>query len=154
MPRRATPINLYKRGWGPLILLPHPIEAASGHRRLQDFRDAEERDRWRSSWRRLPRLCALVVALTRQQLSEDAALDWRWRRMGSGGEPCSEQESDVIWGVPPPVGGVPSFLDVLETFAVAWYWAGFPVPADYRNANGRPRRPQPQEHTYASGTHS
>ena len=144
----VKPINLYERGWGPLALLSTPVAAASGHRRLQDFDSAEDRDRWRSSWQRFPLLCVLVVTLSQQQLDDDAALDWRWRRMGPAGEPCDEHDADAIWGLPPPVGGAPDFLSVMETFAVAWYWAGLPVPADY--LNGRPHPTSEVQRCYQS----
>ena len=75
----TKPINLYERGWGPLSLLAEPVPASSGHRGFYDFDSADQRDRWRSSWARFPWLCACVVALTQQQLSEDASLDWGWR---------------------------------------------------------------------------
>ena len=40
----------------------HPPQKGSGHRNLHDFANADERDRERSSWRRVPKLTALVVA--------------------------------------------------------------------------------------------
>ena len=55
------PINLYERGRAPLA----PVKAVggtSGHGRLRDFADAEERDRWRSSWARFPHTVRAVVA--------------------------------------------------------------------------------------------
>ena len=59
----SKPINLYVRGRGPVQLLPRPVPAVSGHKRLRDFNDAEARDRWRSSWARFPLLSAAVVAV-------------------------------------------------------------------------------------------
>lgn len=56
------PINLYCRGRAPVALLSTPVAATTGHGRLADFEDAEERDRWRSSWARFP---SLVSAVTR-----------------------------------------------------------------------------------------
>jgi hypothetical protein len=47
----------------PVPLLPQAnANAVSGHKRLQDFEDAEARDRWRSSWLRFPRLAYAVAS--------------------------------------------------------------------------------------------
>ena len=50
----TKPINLYERGWGAVPLLRRPVAGASGHYSLRDFKNADERDRWRSSWARFP----------------------------------------------------------------------------------------------------
>jgi hypothetical protein len=54
---------MYCRGRLPVPLLAQPNEAAaSGHKRLRDFEDADARDRWRSSWLRFPRLAEAVAS--------------------------------------------------------------------------------------------
>ena len=144
----TKPINLYERGWGRLNLLPKPVEASSGHRNFYDFTSADERDRWRSSWARFPWLCACVVALTQQQRDADAALEWGWRLAGAKGHPCDPNNPEAVWGLPPPLDIQPLFLDWMERFAVAWYKAGLPVPADY--LNGQPRPLEDAERRYQS----
>lgn len=55
------PMHLYTRGaWNGL---PQPTDntGVTGHKRLRDFANAEERDRWRSSWARYPKLCEAIV---------------------------------------------------------------------------------------------
>ena len=54
-------ICLYERGRARLQRT-HTVGGASGHGHLGDFRDADSRDRWRSSWQRFPQLVAAVVA--------------------------------------------------------------------------------------------
>lgn len=142
----SKPINLYERGWLPLELLAEPVEAQSGHRSLREFENAEARDRWRSSWARFPRLCALVVALTQVQLAADAAWHWCWRHAGGAGTPCSEHDQDAVWGVAPRADVAPNFITLMETFAVAWYRAGYPVPSDY--LNGKPSSTSDEQRAY------
>ena len=58
-------VCLYERGRARL----RTVAAAggtSGHGRLYDYPNAEERDRWRSSWRRFPRFVQGVVAAAHQ----------------------------------------------------------------------------------------
>ena len=144
----SKPINLYERGWGRLQLLSTPAEALSGHRSLRDFEDADARDRWRSSWARFPCLCALIVALSQEQLSLDGALHHCWRRAGGKGDPCDGEDPEAVWGVAPPADITPSFLTLMETLAVAWYLAGYPVPADY--LNGKPSSTSDDQRAYQS----
>ena len=54
-------INLYERGRVPLTLT-HPKGGKSGHGRMSDFANEEERDRWRSSWQRFPHTVQCVVS--------------------------------------------------------------------------------------------
>jgi hypothetical protein len=59
-------INLTLSG-GPLVV-PYTDQMAAGDRLgFYDFKDAEERDRWRSSWARFPELCRALA----QQLRPD-----------------------------------------------------------------------------------
>ena len=134
----TKPINLYQRDCGPVALLHEPVAATSAHYSLREFRSADERDRWRSSWARFPALCAAIVVLTAEQLESDSLLPWGWRRAGSDGVPCNADESGAIWGVPPPNGKGPTFKNMMEAFAVAWYKAGYPVPHDYLNGEPLP----------------
>ena len=53
-------INLYEEG-RTLIRRVRPAGGTSGHGRLQDFLDAEHRDRYRSSWERFPSTALAVV---------------------------------------------------------------------------------------------
>ncbi|KAL3893127.1 MAG: hypothetical protein SGPRY_014446, partial [Prymnesium sp.] len=56
--------HFFERGRRSLPLLPYTsgdTSGASGHKRLRDFSTADERDRWRSSWLRFPKLCNAVV---------------------------------------------------------------------------------------------
>jgi hypothetical protein len=53
-------VNLYERGRAPIAIV-RESGGISGHGRLQDFADAEERDRHRSDWRRFPRTVAALV---------------------------------------------------------------------------------------------
>ena len=56
-------INLYERCRARLPLIVHdPSSGRSQHGQLRDFIDAEERDRWRSSWLRFPQLVEAVAA--------------------------------------------------------------------------------------------
>lgn len=55
------PMHIYTRGAWPGLPRPTDSRGVSGHKRLRDFVDAEERDRWRSSWARYPKLCDVVV---------------------------------------------------------------------------------------------
>ena len=54
-------INLYERGRQRLKRT-HAPGGKSGHGRLSDYADAEDRDRWRSSWDRFPRTADAVAA--------------------------------------------------------------------------------------------
>jgi len=144
----TKPINLYERGWGAVPLLRRPVAGASGHYSLRDFKNADERDRWRSSWARFPALCAAIVVLTALQLEADALLCWGWRGTGSEGVSCDADECDAVWGLPPPPSMAPSFTAMMEHFAVAWYKAGYPVPYDY--LNGRPVPTSEEDRRYQS----
>ena len=53
-------INLYEEGRAPIRRV-RPAGGTSGHGRLQDFLDAEHRDRYRSSWERFPSTALGVV---------------------------------------------------------------------------------------------
>ena len=53
-------INLFERGRERLIRT-HPSGGTSGHGRLSDFANADERDAWRSSWERFPLLATAVA---------------------------------------------------------------------------------------------
>ena len=143
----SKPINLYERGWGPLELLATPVDALSGHRSLRDFDNADARDRWRSSWARFPCLCLLIVALSQAQLALDAGLRWCWRRADDATS-CDCDDPEAVWGVEPPEDVTPSFLTLMEAFAVAWYRAGYPVPADY--LNGKPASTSAEQRAYQS----
>lgn len=48
----------------------------SGHKRLRDFSGADERDRWRSSWARFPKLCQAVVAAIDESAPAAEALNY------------------------------------------------------------------------------
>jgi hypothetical protein len=52
----------FERGRAPLRRTSLPRKGGTGHGQLHDFANADERDRARSSWRRVPLLAALVVA--------------------------------------------------------------------------------------------
>eukprot|EP00325_Prymnesiales_sp_UTEX-LB-985_P022331 CAMPEP_0174732144 /NCGR_PEP_ID=MMETSP1094-20130205/58862_1 /TAXON_ID=156173 /ORGANISM="Chrysochromulina brevifilum, Strain UTEX LB 985" /LENGTH=119 /DNA_ID=CAMNT_0015934621 /DNA_START=93 /DNA_END=448 /DNA_ORIENTATION=- len=79
-------VCLYERSRSRLLLT-HPPGGTSGHGNLRDFADADERDRWRSSWQRFPPLVVAVVAAASisdppppdpsyDQLREDLAVAW------------------------------------------------------------------------------
>lgn len=55
----SKPINFYTRGRAPIRLISLRV-GASHHGRYEDFANAEERDRHRSSWLRFPRLVQAV----------------------------------------------------------------------------------------------
>lgn len=54
-------IHLFERGGRLLIPRISGAQGTSGHKRLRDFHDSDDRDRWRSSWARFPKLCAALV---------------------------------------------------------------------------------------------
>ena len=64
-------VCLYERG-RMRIRRTHPPGGTSGHGNLHDYADAEERDRWRSSWRRFPRLVSAVVRASHDPLDTAA----------------------------------------------------------------------------------
>ena len=107
--RSRKPVNLYLRGTDPLHLpLDHVGVADSGH--FYSFADAEERDRWRSSWLRHPALVTAVAWGVRPSSRPNPRLDYRveierfavdWHRRGlpvpvdyanSTGEPLSHED--------------------------------------------------------------
>jgi hypothetical protein len=53
-------VMLFERGRAPVAIV-RESGGISGHGRLEDFADAEERDRHRSDWRRFPRTVAALV---------------------------------------------------------------------------------------------
>lgn len=61
------PINLFTRGRH-LIPLLSSARGASNHREPWEFEDADARDRWRSDWRRYPKLCDALVTVPSAQL--------------------------------------------------------------------------------------
>lgn len=68
------PIHLFERG-GRMMLQRDPLATGqSGHKRLRDFSGAEERDRWRSSWARFPKLCRAVVAAVDEEAADAGGL--------------------------------------------------------------------------------
>ena len=111
-------INLYMRGVRPLQRT-HAPGGKSQHKRLRDFNDAEERDRWRSSWLRFPRMVTAVVEAARGSIDK-ATTD------GTAYMPDRK----------------PDYLEEIEQFAAAWYDSGLPVPIDYDNADAQPTEPE------------
>ena len=133
------PINLFSRGRLPVAVADQALQGRSGHGELRDFADAEERDRWRSSWARHPRLAHAATFIPPSQLDADAELGWRWMAPGLATETSGRRGdglAPLVWVVAPPLEAQPCFLVMMEAFAVAWYQSGFPVPHDY--LNGRP----------------
>jgi hypothetical protein len=58
----------FYKGGRARIRLTHTPHGGSGHGRLSDYANPEERDRARSSWRRIPFLSGLVVAAAHDPL--------------------------------------------------------------------------------------
>ena len=67
----GKPINLTARGLPPLIE-PSQDPGAAEERRFFDFADGEERDRWRSSWGRHPKMCTALARWLGQPVVENA----------------------------------------------------------------------------------
>lgn len=60
------------------LIAKDPLAAGtSGHKRLRDFVNAEDRDRWRSLWARFPRLSALVMSAYDPKAAPAGGLDYR-----------------------------------------------------------------------------
>lgn len=69
-------ICLYERG-RMAIQRTHPPGGRSGHGQLADYANADERDRWRSSWLRFPQLVRAVVAASHNELDMSEPPDFR-----------------------------------------------------------------------------
>ena len=63
-------ICLFERGRARLQRT-HEPGGTSGHGKLRDFANSDERDRWRSSWARFPRFVQAVVAASPDQLDAE-----------------------------------------------------------------------------------
>lgn len=79
-----------------------------------DFDNAEERDRWRSSWARFPNMVTFLAATMRPA------------------------EETPAW----------AYRDEIETFAVNWHAAGYPVPTGYEAPSALP--PSEEARAYQS----
>ena len=101
-------VNLYERGRNPLERRHPPRGGSAGHKRLREFRTADERDRWRSSWTRFPNLVRAIV------------------------------RAEAHSSTPDRLEGQPIYLEQMELFASAWWDAGLPVPSDYLNPDAQP----------------
>ena len=120
----TKPMELRLRGRElvPVQQLPDAV-ASSGHKRLRDFRDADERDRWRSSWGRFPLLCDKVVEV--RDILADIFADAEPERL------C--------------------YADEIECFAGAWYDAGLPVPHDYLAPDAQPTSEEARQYQRVRG---
>lgn len=56
----SKPFHFFERGRLPLVAAAVPGTDRDPRKRLRDFPDSEARDRWRSSWARLPRLSRAI----------------------------------------------------------------------------------------------
>ena len=116
-----------------LYLVAASVPALSDHHRALDgppakrrthwsFADSEERDRHRSSWEHFP---LFVAALTS----------------------CLRPSPTAI-GQPSPV---PTFAEAVEELAVAWHFAGWPLPEGYDAADGLPPTAAAREYQLVRG---
>lgn len=87
-----------------------------------EFADAEERDRYRSSWSHFPLFVRALATCLRAML-----------------------------GVAGSADAPPSFAEAVESFAVAWYRAGWPVPEGYLAEDGLPPSNEAREYQLVRG---
>lgn len=135
----VKPINLTMIGakeWEP----PSYIVSGEGARPFYSFNNAEERDRWRSSWERYPKMCDFLARKLRacDELCTGMENTAQSSSVATGGYLQKECHVTSVGVASDITCAYPSYEREIEAFARAWHEAGLTVPHDYLNSRAQP----------------